>query len=159
MRASTKFIGLCPNARQAAPLFLMAALCAAVFTLASRSARADAAACPHVTNGYAFFSGGGSSAVVSGGQVTMEPDDCSPKIHVKVTLSNGQVHDVTESGHLTTVAPQGAGSISDHVYCAAAADLDKQFPIYSIYKDPCTGQTHVFTVSIHIVGNDHDADD
>jgi len=150
----------CPAsaAWKTAPLFFTAALMAALFLLLARSAR-GVTPCAHVVSGYAFFSGGGTSAVVSGQQVTMEPDDCSPQVHVKVFLSNGQTQDVTESGHLVTLAPQGHGTIADHVYCAAAADLDKQFPIYSIYTDPCTGQTHTFTVSVHIVGNDHDQDD
>jgi len=159
MRARTKSLGIAPAARTAAPFFLAAALFTALFTVSFRSARADGVACPHVTNGFAFFGEGGTSAVVSGGQVTMEPDDCTPVIHVKVTLSNNQVVDVTGSGNLKTIAPQGAGTVSGRVYCAAAGDLDKQFPIYSIYTDPCTGQMHTFTVSVHIVGNDHDADD
>lgn len=139
------------------PAVLTTALLAAFIALPARPARADGVSCPHVTNGYAFFDGGGPSAVVSGGQVTMEPDDCTPSIHVKVLLSNGTVQDVT--AHVVTTAPQGKGTISGHVYCAAAGDLDKQFPIYSIYTDPCTGQKHTFTLSIHVVANDHDADD
>lgn len=148
MRAGMKSCGF-------APIFLTTALFAVLFTLSSRPARATVR-CDYVTNGFAFYTNneGGSSL---GQTWTMSPSDHTPEVHVLVTLSDGDVVDVGESGsRLVTVAPQGHGHISDREYYAAEADAFKTFPIYSIYTDPCTGQTHTFTVYVKVTGNDGD---
>jgi len=49
-----------------------------------------------------------------------------------------------------TTNPTQGHFTSKNVWCADTTDCDKEFPIYAIWRDPCTNTTLVATVHIHV---------
>jgi len=91
--------------------------------------------------------------------VTNGVQDSVDQAHVNVggcvTLSliivpePGTPFDASLSANTTfTTNPTQGHFTSKNVWCALASDCNKQFPIYAIYHDPCTG-TYI-TSTVHI---------
>jgi hypothetical protein len=130
-------------ARQAAMLLFGAVLFTAMGLLDARPAQA---ACAYVEGGRAYFAGPGGADL--GQQITIHIG-YQPFMNVIVRLSDGRTADVTD---VCAFASGGKGYFpAPGDYQSVPADANKQFPLYAIYRDPCTGTFHTFTVSLHVI--------
>jgi hypothetical protein len=139
-----------PLATSKVALFLLGAtLFVTLVTLSSRSAQATIGPCKcaYVTGGQAFYSN--DAGVTSlGQQETIRYPDCTDQVRLRVNLSNGMTEDVTEF-----VSYSSGGkplSLIGGVYCPSSCDINREFPIYVYYCDPCTGLKWTFTVHLTV---------
>jgi hypothetical protein len=138
--------------RKAALLCSSAVLVTALALAAAAPARA--AGCPYVTGGrlfYCYFNGSGDL-----GQQATRSVDNPIAFRLHVNLSDGTVADVSLSDNTTYSAGTGMGFFSylyvgAEFYVPLQADVNKQFPLYAIYHDPCKNVNWTFTVSLHVI--------
>jgi len=112
---------------------------------------APADPCAYVTGGQAFF-----VTPSTGQQVTTHVGGGAVAFQLQVRLSNGQTKDVTRDGN-THYFTNGAGNFGSNfantqgLYGPEPPDVNKTFPIYLRYTDPCKNVTWTFTVSLHVI--------
>jgi hypothetical protein len=101
--------------------------------------------CAYVTGGRAFFFNNDRQ------QLTVHATDLG-EVGLLVRLSNGQTLDVTNDPN-TRYSSNGAGVFIEGTgaYSPSAPDVNKTFPLYARYFDPCKNVTWTFTVSLHVI--------
>jgi hypothetical protein len=133
--------------RRLARLVLAGALVAVLGAASARPSlavpSAPAAPCAYVTGGQAFFFNGHVQ------QLTISVDDPTG-VGLQVRLSDGQTKLVPDGPDLTYFSG-GAGTVRLGLYRPAPQDVNKTFPIYVLYHDPCKNVTWTFTVSLHVI--------
>jgi hypothetical protein len=154
MTRLNRWLSVSQATRKAAQLLFGAVLLATVSLAAAAPARADG--CPYVTGGRLSFTNPDRGGVDLGQQITLSysADDVA-FLRLQVNLSNGNVANVTMNKETTYSAGTGTGGIFYSACCEyyrpGLRDINKQFPLYAIYHDPCKNVNWTFTVSLHVI--------
>jgi len=131
--------------------FLAATLFVTLLLFPSRSVRAGIinGPCAKVTGGRAFYTPDEGYTDLGQDEHVRWPC-CSDEVHLKVSLSDGTTKDVSLLPGPVSYSSGGTGCFLDERYCPSKDDINKEFPLYVDYCDPCTGQTWRFTVHMHV---------
>jgi hypothetical protein len=140
-----------PRATRKAVQLLLGAVLLATVSLAAATP-VPPAPCAYVTGGRMFFCdfyGNGDFGQQATVQLGSEASFC-----LQVRLSDGTVKNVPARDIIPSSG--GAGPFDFNpgfpsAYMTRQADVNKQFPIYAVYHDPCKNVNWTFTVTLHVI--------
>jgi len=143
--------GACHPTRRISYLLIAATQFVTLMTLSARATRATLNPCPcaYVTGGRAIYTSAEGLNDLGQDEHIRYPSS-SDQVHLIVNLSDGSRKDVSLLPLAVTYASGGQGYFADERYVPCEADINREFPLYAIYQDPCTGQTWTFTVHLHV---------
>jgi len=106
--------------------------------------------CPQNEPRFTIASGTGGAILTSMDQATVPAGGCIT-LKLIIVPEPGTPFDASLSPNTTfTTNPTQGHFASKNVWCADTTDCNKQFPIYAIWRDPCTNTTLVATVHITV---------
>jgi len=113
------------------------------------AARPGLAQCPQLEPSFSI-TGVTNGTQTSTDQAVLKVGGCVA-LRLLIVAQPGGTTNVTFSPNTTFVLDPVRGKFtSKNVWCATAADCDKDLTIYGIYRDPCSGTTLVATVQLTV---------